>query len=174
MILSTHAIFGAAVASLVPNHPVAGFALGFASHFALDAIPHRDYDFIFFEGDYGSEIKPINILINKFRLIRDMLLVSFDAFIGLLLAFLLFFDPVHPAIFLLGVIGALIPDFLVILYIIIRHKSLKFFHDFHTSVIHSKVILKLNQPTGVLLQFCTLTVLIAIMYSIKHIYFLIY
>ena len=29
MILAVHATFGAAVASLVPSHPVAGFALGF-------------------------------------------------------------------------------------------------------------------------------------------------
>ena len=43
MILSTHAIVGAAIASFLPSHPTAAFVLGFASHFVLDAIPHWDY-----------------------------------------------------------------------------------------------------------------------------------
>src|SRR5258708_36388904 len=43
MILMTHAIVGASIASFMPSHPVAAAALGFASHFALDAIPHWDY-----------------------------------------------------------------------------------------------------------------------------------
>jgi len=43
MIPSTHAIVGGAVASLFPSHPVLVAALGFASPFAIDAIPHWDY-----------------------------------------------------------------------------------------------------------------------------------
>jgi hypothetical protein len=43
MILSTHAIVGGALASLFPSHPVVIIAAGFASHFAIDAIPHWDY-----------------------------------------------------------------------------------------------------------------------------------
>ena len=43
MTLTTHAIFGAGLASLMPEHPVAAFIAGFASHFVLDAIPHWDY-----------------------------------------------------------------------------------------------------------------------------------
>jgi hypothetical protein len=43
MILSTHAVVGVALASFVPSHPFAAFVIGFASHFALDAIPHWDY-----------------------------------------------------------------------------------------------------------------------------------
>jgi hypothetical protein len=33
MILTTHAITGAAVASVFPNNPALGFVAGFASHF---------------------------------------------------------------------------------------------------------------------------------------------
>jgi hypothetical protein len=43
MILSTHAIVGAALASLMPSHPIAAFAAGFASHFVIDSTPHWDY-----------------------------------------------------------------------------------------------------------------------------------
>src|ERR1700747_2768240 len=43
MILSTHAIVGAAIASFLPSNPTIAFVLGFGSHFVLDAIPHWDY-----------------------------------------------------------------------------------------------------------------------------------
>ena len=43
MILSTHAIVGGAIASLFPSHPALVAVAGFASHFAIDAIPHWDY-----------------------------------------------------------------------------------------------------------------------------------
>jgi hypothetical protein len=43
MILSTHAIVGGAIAGLFPSHPVLVAAAAFASHFAIDAIPHWDY-----------------------------------------------------------------------------------------------------------------------------------
>ena len=43
MVLTSHVVVGAAVSSLVPGHPVAGFAVGFLSHYLLDMIPHRDY-----------------------------------------------------------------------------------------------------------------------------------
>jgi hypothetical protein len=43
MILTTHAVVGAALATFVPSHPVTAFAVGFASHFILDAVPNVDY-----------------------------------------------------------------------------------------------------------------------------------
>jgi hypothetical protein len=172
MILSVHAVFGAAVASLMPNHPVAGFALGFASHFALDSIPHKDYELISVDFSSNTKDKVIDIIQKKFSLIRDIILVSFDAFLGFILAFMFFFNPVHPLIFFLGAFAALIPDGLTFLYFTLKHKPLGHFFDFHAGLIHSKVIFKLNQLAGVFLQFCTLAVLIAILYGVK--YFLIY
>jgi hypothetical protein len=41
--LTTHAIVGAAIASVIPAHPFFAIAAAFASHFLLDAIPHWDY-----------------------------------------------------------------------------------------------------------------------------------
>ena len=43
MILSTHAVVGAALASLMPSHPIAAFVAGVASHFVIDSTPHWDY-----------------------------------------------------------------------------------------------------------------------------------
>jgi hypothetical protein len=97
-----------------------------------------------------------------------MLLVSFDALIGFILAFMFFFNPAHPFIFFIGAFAALIPDGLTFLYLIFKHKPLGHFFDLHVSVVHSKLILKLNQVTGVILQLFTITVLIGILSGIKY------
>ena len=170
MILSVHATFGAAVASLVPSHPVVGFVLGFASHLALDAIPHKDYELISLESGPDKKDKPIELIINKFRLLRDVILVSFDALVGICLAFLFFFNPDHPWIFILGAFGALIPDGLTFLYLLFKHKALSHFFDFHTDFIHYKI--HMNQIFGVILQFFTISVLIGILMVAKYYYFI--
>jgi hypothetical protein len=170
MILSVHAMFGAAAASLVPSHPVAGFALGFASHFVLDAIPHKDYDLISVESAPGK-IQIVEAVYKKFRLIRDMTLVSLDAVLGLCLAFLFFFNPAHPAIFFIGAVSSLLPDFITFLYVILKHKPLALFFHFHASIIHSKLVLKLTQVQGLVLQFFTMAVLIGILQGAKFLYF---
>jgi hypothetical protein len=167
MILSVHAIFGAATASLVPSHPVEAFAVGFVSHFIIDAIPHKDYELISIEKDSKGKLTPIDIICKKFKLIRDMLLVSFDAFVGLCLAFMFFFDTAHPWIFFLGAVGSMLPDFLTFLYLIVKHKSLDVFYNFHSSLIHSKIVLNFSQVVGVFVQYCTVIVLIAVIYWLK-------
>ena len=169
MILSVHATFGAAVASLVPTHPVEAFVLGFVSHLAIDAIPHKDYELISVDVDEAGKPKPLDLISKKLKLLRDMTLVSFDAVVGLCLAFLFFFNPAHPSIFLIGAVAAMIPDFLTFLYLLLKHKPLRHFFDFHASFIHSQTVLKLNQITGVLLQFCTVAVLIAIIFGVKYV-----
>ena len=171
MILSVHATFGAAVASLMPTHPLVGFVLGFASHFVLDAIPHKDYKLICLDTGPDKELKLIDLIQKKFSLIRDVILVSFDALVGLILAFMFFFNPEHPFVFLLGAVGALIPDFLTFLYLLFKHKSLGHFFDFHINVIHSKTELNLNQVLGVCCQFFTLAVLIAILFGSRYLIF---
>ena len=168
MILSVHATFGAAVASLVPSHPVLGFALGFASHFVLDAIPHKDYDLLSVENNPNTEPRLTDDIYKKFRLLRDMSIVSIDALVGLSLAFIFFFDPVHPWIFFIGAISSLIPDFLTFLFLLFKHKPLALFFNFHVSHIHTKFILKFNQVTGVFFQFFTIAVLTAILSVVRY------
>ncbi len=170
MILSVHAIFGAAVASLIPSHPVAGFVFGFASHLALDAIPHQDYKLLSFETDPNDKLKTIDIIRQKFALIRDLIFVFFDALVGFCLAFLFFFDPAYPFIFFIGAFGALVPDGLTIVYLLFKHKALHDFFKFHTDFIHYKI--HLNQVVGVVLQIFTIGVLIAILMVVKYYYFL--
>lgn len=167
MILAVHATFGAAVASLVPSHPIQAFTLAFVSHLVLDAIPHRDYDLISLETGPDKRPKLVDIAIRKYRLIRDMLLVSSDALFGVILAFLFFFDPIHPWIFLIGAIGSMVPDFLTFLYLFFKHKPLMLFIKFHVGFMHSKIKPKISQIPGVILQFITISVLLAVIFIIK-------
>jgi hypothetical protein len=58
MTLTTHAIVGGALASLFQTQPIAAIAVGVASHFAIDAIPHwvylRSYNFGRLRGDWPA------------------------------------------------------------------------------------------------------------------------
>src|SRR5213595_3717992 len=86
LILSTHAVVGAAVATLMPDHPGLAFLCGVASHFAIDAIPHWDYPLrsISVSKDVG---KPLRL---SRELARDCVLIALDACLGLSLAAFLF------------------------------------------------------------------------------------
>ncbi|OHA45919.1 MAG: hypothetical protein A2541_02825 [Candidatus Taylorbacteria bacterium RIFOXYD2_FULL_36_9] len=170
MILSVHVTFGVAVASLVPTHPVAGFVLGFASHLVLDAIPHKDYSLLSVDLDSKRDPKLFAFIIKKFRVVRDVTFVSSDLFLGLVLAFLFFFNPLHPLSLLVGLIGSLLPDFITFLYVIFNHQSLNLFQKLHSGFFHSKNTLNLNQFTGVVFQFITLTILIAILFGVKNLF----
>jgi len=168
MILSVHAVFGAAVASLVPTHPVLGFSLAFLSHLALDTIPHRDYDLASIESDSRKKIFKLDKS-DKFKskLLRDIFFVSLDAIIGIILAYLLFFDSNYPLIFLIGAIGSMLPDFLTFSSLVLRNSFLNLFFKFHSRFLHSQIILKLNQTRGIILQFLTIAILLMIIFGLK-------
>jgi hypothetical protein len=82
MILSTHAVVGAALAGLMPFHPVAAFVTGFASHFVIDAIPHWDYPLRSISLGPGAR----NDVRMSAARIRDLALIGFDGLAGLALA----------------------------------------------------------------------------------------
>ena len=78
MILSTHAAVGAAAAEFT-NNPGVALALGFASHFLLDLLPHWDYSL------RSLEVSPDNSKVDmkigrNFAI--DFLKMAFDALLG--------------------------------------------------------------------------------------------
>src|SRR5262249_4316826 len=78
MILSTHAIVGAAIASFLPSHSTTAFVLGFASHFVLDTIPHWDYPIR--SASVDTEIgAPVTF---DRALLRDVVVIGSDGLIG--------------------------------------------------------------------------------------------
>jgi hypothetical protein len=133
MILTTHAIVGGALASLLPSHPVAAFAAGFASHFIIDAIPHWDYPLQSISVAPGQR--------NRLRLdkplLQDVALIGFDACAGLAFAVGLFATPVTIAVIVLGAVAAMLPDPLQFVHSLYPHEPLASLQAFHRRI-HTK------------------------------------
>ena len=127
MILSTHALVGAALANMFPAHPGAAFAVGFASHFVLDAIPHADYPI------RSASLDPkIGAPLRFDRaLLQDAVTIGADGFLGLLFAFLLFASAENQWAILLGAFGAMLPDAIQFLHARIPREPLRTLQRLH-------------------------------------------
>lgn len=127
MTLTTHAVVGAAVMSLVPQHPVFGVVAAFVSHFAIDAIPHWDYPIA------SSSINPhvaANMKYDKAFLL-DVARIGTDALFGLLVSLWFFSAKASPAIVILAVFFAVLPDPLQFVYSRFKHEPLVSLQRFH-------------------------------------------
>jgi hypothetical protein len=127
MILSTHAVVGAAIASFLPTHPAAAFVLGFASHFILDAIPHWDYPI------RSTSVNP-NIgapMIFDRALLQDTVTIGFDALLGIVAALFLFASAENLWAILLGSFGAMLPDPLQFVQVRLPRAPLRTLQLFH-------------------------------------------
>jgi hypothetical protein len=134
MILSTHAIVGGAVACLLSSHPILVAAAGFASHFAIDAIPHWDYPLRSISVGRGSDNRRLKI---DGPLLRDLALIGTDACVGLALAIWLFATPATSWVIAIGALAGMLPDPLQFLHSIYPQEPLSSLQRFH-GWIHSK------------------------------------
>jgi len=127
MILSTHALVGAALANMVPSHPGLALAIGFASHFALDAIPHADYPI------RSASLDPkIGAPLRFDRaLLQDLITIGADGLLGFVLAFVLFASTGNEWAILLGAFGAVLPDAFQFLHARFPREPLKTLQRFH-------------------------------------------
>lgn len=146
MILSTHAIVGGAIAYLLPTHPALVAVAGFASHFAIDAIPHWDYSLRSIS--IGKNADNRELAIDR-RFLLDIAVMGLDACAGLAIALFLF-SP-HAAIWViaLGATAGMLPDALQFVYTLFPQEPLKTLQRFH-GWIHSKR--KLDRCIGILSQ----------------------
>ena len=131
MTLTAHAITGAAVASLTPNKPLLGFAVGFVSHFVLDAIPHWGYFLGSMKMDKNNPANDEMIINHKFW--QDLLKISFDGVVGFLISYLIFglYFKYSFFIVLCGVVGAILPDALQFISIKWRREPFTGLRRFH-------------------------------------------
>jgi hypothetical protein len=136
MTLTTHAIVGAAAASLFPEQPVLAFVAGFASHFAIDAIPHWDYKMLSkkINGD-EARARPLeqDMVLGKHFLL-DLVRIGSDALFGLLLSVGIFYFWLFHIPFLIVAVGAIagiLPDPLQFVYFKTRSKLLEPLQTFH-------------------------------------------
>jgi hypothetical protein len=142
MILSTHAIVGGAIASLFPSHPLLVVAAGFASHFAIDAIPHWDYPLQAISVRPAAGSAALNL---DRRLWVDLSLIALDACAGLAFAIWLFATPATLGAILLGAVAAMVPDPLQVVHAVYPREPLKSLQRFH-QWIHAKR--RLSWPIG--------------------------
>ena len=152
MTLTTHAITGAALATLMPTYLILGFAVGFASHFLLDAIPHWDYSIASMESDERNPMNNDMATKNK-DFPKDLLKIGIDGILGLLLSFILLgmFHQHSPIVIFLGAVGGMAPDALQFFYWKWRHEPLVSLQRFHIWI-HAKTNLKNKPVIGILFQ----------------------
>ena len=152
MILCSHAVVGAALASFLPSHPAAAFVIGFASHFVLDAIPHRDYRIKSrsVNPKFGSPI------MFDGAFLRDVVTIGSDGLFGIIAAVFLFGSPASLWAILLGAIGAMLPDPLRFVHRRLPHEPLRTLQRFHRWA-HTD-----SQIKGFVLGFGTQAVFVAI------------
>ena len=161
MTLTTHAVVGAAIAGSMPNHPIFGFVLAFASHFVLDAIPHWDYQ-LSSQKTNGKDRMNDDMVINKSFFI-DLSKIGLDMLCGILLALLLFtlYIPHLFWIPLIGVAGAVLPDALQFTYWKWRHQPLIVMQRFHIWI-HAKRDFNDKPLVGIPFQIAVMVVVIFI------------
>ena len=158
MILSTHAIVGAAIASFVPGYPALAFVAGVVSHFAIDAIPHSDYPL-------RSIGRSRSAITANHHLVRDLGFITFDAAAGLAVAAWLYAGPGATLAVLLGAFGAILPDPLRLAYRVYPREPLRSLQRFH-GWIHTKH--KLSWPWAVSSQGLFVLLIIGTAEFVRH------
>ena len=165
MTLTTHAIVGAALASFLTASPLAAAALAFASHFALDAIPHWDYPIA------SASVQPDKAGAMKYdrALLRDAAVIGLDALIGTAIGLALFASPANFWIVLLGAAMAILPDPLQFLYGRFPREPLRSLQRFHVWI-HTEVRLKGRPVFGLLTQLAFVTLVVAFSLALHRMY----
>jgi hypothetical protein len=153
MFVTTHALVGALIAEQMPGHPVAAFALGVASHFLMDIIPHGD-----------SRLYKGYISGAKAR--RAVAYVLIDSLVALFFVLFLFNTKFvdHRTAITAGIVGGVLPDFLVGVYEVLRIPGLKWFHRLHF-FFHNLVSAKkgdLALSTGIAMQMVLLACILSV------------
>ena len=160
MILSTHAVVGAAIATLMPDHPGLAFLGGMASHFLIDAIPHWDYPLRSISVARGQS----RALTLNWSLFRDLGLIGLDAIVGLTVALWLYATPTAAAAVLLGALGAILPDPLQLAHKLWPREPLRTLQRFHVWI-HSKR--KLRWPIGIASQLSFVLLVISVSEALR-------
>ncbi len=163
MFITIHAAAGAIIGKKTASSLLA-FLLGLISHFILDTIPH---------GDQHLGKKFFGLRIKKLRKENDFktmaLYGSLDTFF--LAVFLIFlfrtfeFADTDSAIW--AIIGAILPDVIVVIHKLTQFPPLKWFYKLHKEI-HGFLIKKfeidLSLEAGILMQITIMIVLILTIY----------
>jgi hypothetical protein len=160
--LTTHAIVGAAIASVMPAHPSLALAAAFASHFLLDAIPHWDYPI------RSDSVKPGVAAAMRYdwALFTDVFTIGTDAILGIGLALLLLARPSDLVLVFCGACAAILPDALQFAYTRFPRGPLVSLQRFHLWMhasrnLNARPILGLSAQIGLVLVVLLVAKLVA-------------
>jgi hypothetical protein len=140
MILASHIIVSGLIGAETHSYFLAAI-FGFLSHYVLDGIPHWDK---YISEEFKSKAKTEkNFLTTKFFW-KQLLKIAFDAIIGftLLFLFLKFLGQNNTSFSLIGAFFGVLPDPLMLLYMVKKWRILKWNYDINEFVhysIHSKI-----------------------------------
>ena len=165
MTLTTHAIVGAALASFLTASPLAAAAIAFASHFALDAIPHWDYPIA------SASVQPDKAAAMQYdrALVRDVAVIGLDALLGTAIGLVLFASPSNFSIVLLGAAMAILPDPLQFLYGRFPREPLRTLQLFH-GWIHTERRLEGRPVFGLVTQLGFVLLVVAFSLALHRMY----
>ncbi|KYK49030.1 hypothetical protein A1D31_27325 [Bradyrhizobium liaoningense] len=157
MILCTHAIVGGAIASLLPLHPAAAAIAGFASHFAIDAIPHWDYPLRSISLGKSADNRRLSL---SSATLTDFAIIGIDACAGFGLALWLFATERSIWAIAIGAFAAMLPDALQFVHTLYPRGPLHALQRFHWWI-HSKRALTGISGVGSQLAFAGMIAVLA-------------
>jgi len=160
MVLSSHAVTGAAVALFLRLHPILALAAAFSSHFLLDAVPHWHYQVLSRSPDKSSPSGE-KIAFGK-DFIKDILRTGLDFGIGLGVAFAVSenFFPGYLWLAALGAFSGVLPDLLQVIYFRFPNFPPLFYLQWFHKKIHSKKRLDGKPMKGIFYQIAMSTVIV--------------
>jgi len=161
MILTPHAIVGAALANIFPSDPALGFGLAFVSHYVLDMMPHTDYKI---DNFVDKETKTVRSIFKSAGSALHLLSIAFDFLIAMFLCVLFFVrDEKSALITLVGIVGGLLPDFFQFLYLKYKNQPWIFLQKVHDKL-HFEIKTKY---LGILVQIFLPILILVIYFLIK-------
>ncbi len=163
MVLATHIVTGAVLATSLPAQPVLAFAAGFISHFLLDAIPHWDYKLNSLSNSQTGYVSDTEMDTSGRKFLSDLLKILLDVIIGVA-GLLLLIKTLHwqfSLALVAGALGAILPDFLQFVYFKTKSLLLRDLQRFHVWI-HSQTRLDNRYILGPFLQTLLVLVLLAI------------
>ncbi len=165
MVLAAHSIVGAALANMFPDNPAAGFLLAFASHYVIDAIPHREYDI---EGFFDEKNKKFNSVFSSLISLKRFFMIGSDFGIGIILSLLIFArDEKSLIATLLGILGGVLPDALQFFYYKYKIEPFVFIQKYIHDVFHSHDKMYDRPIRGYINQIITVAVFILLFFLVK-------
>ena len=156
MYLTVHAVAGALIGNQI-NNPYLAFILGFASHFILDRIPHKDpaspEDFLNSSLKLSKKMKQFIAV-----MIIDVSLVAFFTLLFFRRDIVIYPNPVAA-----GIIGAILPDAIAGLYFLTNNKYLAKFQRIHEKIHFDHKKINVSIGGGMATQVIMLAILIRLL-----------